>query len=91
LHSKTDINQDLKVCLVRFEVEEIQTRAINFTHFFVQESLEHKFGEGRIYHMQMHHHDYKLLICSCLYMTIVIIDLLCVVQKKYEVIWRHVN
>ena len=31
--------------------------------------------------MQMHYHNYKLLIFRCLFRATVIIDLLCVVQK----------
>ena len=41
--------------------------------------------------MQIHSHDYKFLIFTCLHTTVVIIDLLCVVQKKYEEISQSVN
>lgn len=57
---------------------------------FVLKSVEIKYGEGCTDRMQMHYHNYKLLIFRCLYRTIVIIDLLCG-SKNYEDISRNVN
>ena len=59
---------------------------------FVLKSVEIKYGEGCTDRMQMHYHNYKLLIFRCLYRTIVIIDLLCgsKTTKTFREMWIEV-